>query len=231
MDALARIEPVARPLIARVDTALSSLGAPPGHAVWPLLREIGATPGDVVGFVAALSPEQVRPVAARLRRIADGYGEAVPVAGVAWQGAAGAEYAGEVAALSAHLADVLPEGVHATADCLELMADWQERSRRAMARALADVLVSSEAVTLRQEEARVDRPPASRAGVLAAADISVHVLESARAIVREGADVRAAWSTAVAVRSYRSVPLAGSRGGAVIEVRPTHGGPDRRGLG
>ena len=45
MDALARLAPVARPLLRDVDNALATLGAPPEHPVWALLRRMGSHAG------------------------------------------------------------------------------------------------------------------------------------------------------------------------------------------
>jgi hypothetical protein len=60
MDALARVEPVARPLLREVDVALATLGAPADHPVWPLLRRLGVTPADAVAFFAEARPDAIR---------------------------------------------------------------------------------------------------------------------------------------------------------------------------
>ena len=64
MDALARLAPVARPLLRDVDDALATLGAPPEHPVWALLRRVGATPGRRGRRSSpTCDPDRLRPVA------------------------------------------------------------------------------------------------------------------------------------------------------------------------
>ena len=56
IDALARIEPVARGLLREVDDVLVAHAAPAEHPVWALLRRLATTPADAVRFFAGLDP-------------------------------------------------------------------------------------------------------------------------------------------------------------------------------
>src|SRR5688572_14059983 len=94
MDALARLEPVARELMRRVDTALVTLGAPVEHPVWGLLRRLGTTPADAVAFFAGVDPRPLADAAAALRDQADAYETAEIPVEVPWRGTAGETYAG-----------------------------------------------------------------------------------------------------------------------------------------
>ena len=67
-DVLARIEPVTRDLLTRVDAALMVHGAPAEHPVWARLRRLGSTPADAVAFFAHADPEPLHVAAAAVRR-------------------------------------------------------------------------------------------------------------------------------------------------------------------
>jgi uncharacterized protein YukE len=222
VDPLARIEPVARPLLQTVDTALGSLGAPPEHPVWGLLREVGATPGDAVTFVSMTVAAQLRETAGRLRELGGKYREAASAPVVTWHGQAGDEYAAAVRALDAHLRDGLVEGIDDTAAYLTEVAQWQERARLELAGALGDVMLSAEAVTLAQARAGglAQGGPASRATVLAAAEVAVHVLRTIVGVIVDGEALQRRWAEVAVERPMRAAPVvAPAPAATIIEVR------------
>jgi uncharacterized protein YukE len=179
MDALDRVEPVARPLLGAVDTALVSLGAPPEHPIWGLLRRVGATPADAVAAVAGLAPDALREAGARLRGYSALYRDAVPRANVSWHGSAGSGYEATVAGLSDHLTEMVGR-IGSTAAYLDTVADWQQAARDGVAEALALVLISAEALVLGRGD------DAHTAMVRAAADVGAHVLAAVAAALTRG---------------------------------------------
>lgn len=222
MDQVTRIETVARPLLQTVDTTLASHGAPAEHPVWRLLRDVGATPGDAVTFVSLTLATQLREAAERLSEVAEVYREAAGAPAVTWQGRAGEEYAAQVRALGAHLRDDLADAVTDTAGYLADVAQWQEQARLDLARALADVLVSAEAVTLAQARAGglAEGLPVSRAAVLAAADVAAHVLRAVVGVIEDGEALAGRWAEAAHERPMRAAaPTGAVRTHGWIEVR------------
>jgi hypothetical protein len=213
MDALARLEPVARPLLRAVDAALDKLGAPPEHGVWQLLRRVGASPGDAVTFVAALQPDRLRLAAAALREHAATYDSSTLPRDLDWRGHAGASYAARAAALDAHLrangTGSLAGRLRATAGYLDDVADWQERSRDRVARALGEILTSTQALTM----TRHLNGPASALGsvqaVQASADIGARLLAEAAAALDEGSAVQQRWAGSLAELTYAAPADAG----------------------
>src|SRR5256885_352929 len=73
MDLLDRVYPVARELLDRVDATLLAGGAPADHPIWPLLRRLGALPGEVVAHLAGGAPGGLTETGDTLRQHADGY--------------------------------------------------------------------------------------------------------------------------------------------------------------
>jgi len=195
MDALARLEPVARDLVHRVDTALVTLGAPADHPVWPLLRRLGVTPADAVRFVVETDPTPLRATAAALRDRAEAYEATELPADLPWRGAAGETYAEQAAGLRAHLGE-LAGRLRATAAYADDVADWSARSRERLARALADVLTSAQAVTV-----RTGTSPAP-----AAADIGVRLLGAVAEAVAEGTDGHRRWASELGELPYECSP-------------------------
>jgi len=216
MDALARLYPVAHQLLAQVDLALATLGAPAEHPVWNLLRRLGATPGDVVGHLAGLRPEPLREAALALHAEAETYRSIEVPVEVAWSGAAAEVYRAHAAALAVHLgradavaADASMIGrLAAMAAYAEQAADWVQDARDRMARALADVFSSTQAVQLKGGPGlggleELTRAPAGvpaatvpaatvpAATVLAAADIAVWLLAAAEEVLVAGQDLHA----------------------------------------
>lgn len=161
MDLLGRILEPGRDLLGRVDATLVAVGAPTDHRIWPLLRHVGALPGDALEFAAGLGPEAVCSAAAALRLTAGEYGRGhaaltASMSRVTWEGEGAESFADRQAALLAHLGDpaVGPDDsvagrVLATASCLDRVAEWMVALRTGLAGALADALSSAEAVTLR----------------------------------------------------------------------------------
>jgi hypothetical protein len=205
MDALTRLEPVGRPLLRTVDAVLDTLGAPPEHRVWPLLRRVGASPGDAVAAVATMRPDRLRPLAAILRDQAGRYEAAGLPTDPGWSGHAGTSYAVRAAALDAHLradgSGSLAGRLRAAAGYLDDVADWHQRSRDRVARALGAVLTSTQALTVTRDltgGAPNGSAPASYLGsakaVQASADIGAWLLEEVEAALDEGTAVGQRWA-------------------------------------
>ena len=245
MDALTRLEPVARPLLRQVDEALTTLGAPAEHQVWRLLRQVGATPADAVTIFADLtgadpSVGSLRVAAGALREQADAYLAATIPASVPWAGGAGEAYAARAAALGSHLHGDGPTDGHlegrfegpfdgrdsmagrlaATASYVDEVADWQARSRHRIARVLADVLSSAQAVSLRAATG-LGAAPGPSAEVLAAADVGAYVLAAAADALDEGRDLHRAWDERLAELPYRG-PVDAGPGRFDATIRLSH---------
>jgi hypothetical protein len=229
MDALARLEPVARDLLRRVDGALVTLGAPPQHPVWPLLRRLGATPADALAFFAGVDEAPVRATAASLRDRAEAYEAADVPAGPPWRGPAGDAFGAHAADLRAHLAggsgpagDSMAARLRATAACVDDVADWCHRSRDALARTLAEVVASAQAVTVRSHPDLSDlaAPRVPVAAVAAAADIGARVLAAAAEAVAEGEALDGRWRAGLHELAFRRGAEGPVRHGDTIEVHP-----------
>jgi hypothetical protein len=218
-DALSRIEPVARDLLARVDAALVAHGAPPDHALWSLLRRLHTTPGDAVAFFAARDDEPLRAAGAAVRAEASGYEAARIPDRVDWQGAVGDLYAAQAAALRAHLgdatrpaADSLTGRLGDTASYVDEVADWWRESRGLMAAALAEVLTSAQAVTM--------GAGSTDDGLRAAADIGAHVLAAALRAHDAGHDLVGRWVGRLDEVPFRAPAITGpAEFEATIDVR------------
>jgi hypothetical protein len=217
MDALARLAPVARPLLRDVDNALATLGAPAEHRVWGLLRRVGTTPADAVTFFVNVDPDRLRAARVTLRDWAMAYEEATVPVEVPWEGSAAQVYAAAATALRAHLHGGADESMasrlRANASYVDSVADWVQQSRDELARVVARVLTSSQAVTVRSvpslgrglaEVMRSDDLGDGLArAVAAAADIGAAVLGVAEDAVVAGRDLHLAAAPALAELSYR----------------------------
>jgi len=190
MDVLDRIAGPGRDLLSRVDSVLSAGGAPADHPVWPLMRRVGALPGDVLAAFCALAPEQVTAAGHAVRGRAEAYVEeradlAAAVAATTWEGDSAAAFSQRWAALGGHLGgEVAPDApglagrLAATAGYLDDVAAWMRSARRDLAHEVATALGSMEAVRVCAPAtggpARPDRagPAAATIGavVLAVAD-------------------------------------------------------------
>ena len=233
MDALARLEPIARPLLRQIDEALETLGAPPAHEVWSLLRQVGATPADAVTAFAELTGADssgadslggdLRAAAGTLRELAEQYAAAAIPAGVPWAGGAGEAYSARAAALASYLhgddGDSMAGRLAVTASYVDDVAVWQARSRDRIARALADVLSSAQAVTLRMQSASGSGSGAGR--VEAAADVGAHVLAAAADALADGHDVHRAWADRLDELPFRG-PLDAGPGRFDTAIRLSH---------
>ncbi|MFC7482270.1 hypothetical protein ACFQX7_22745 [Luedemannella flava] len=187
---MSRIGPVARPLLERVDEVLVAYGAPPGHPIWAHLRRLGTTPADAVAFFVDGNPAPLRAAAERLRAQAEAY-RATPVpTEVRWEGSTADIYAARATALRGH-AEVMTGRLGATAFYVDEVATWWDESRTALAVALAEVLTSTQAITVTSGGAAVTTET-----LVAAADVGAHVLAAVAAahddgqgLLRGGADL------------------------------------------
>jgi hypothetical protein len=200
MDALARLQPTAAGLLAQVDEVLTHYGAPADHEVWPLLRRLGALPGDAVTAVAGWTAEPWTQQAETMRRQAESGAAQVDLLRslTAWEGPAGEAFTVRLGAASEDSA-ALVERITASAEQLEQLAQWLTAGRQSLARILGRVLSSAEAVYLvtGATRARVlpdgtladDRhhPAHAQAGrAAAAADIAVVLLAQVERLAEEG---------------------------------------------
>jgi hypothetical protein len=212
MDLLARVLEGGRDLLARVDAALVTGGAPPDHPIWPVARRVGALPGDAAEALAALRPDPLLGCATRLRSLVETYAHqratliAVTQAGV-WDGAGGEAFASQVRAFAVHCGSDGPESLAGrlaeTASYVEDVAAWMHEARRMLAGTLAAVLVSAEAVRLR----------AGNDKTAAAAAIGAQVLETVAAAHAAGHAVQERWAGRLGEVAYRPP----------TEVPPAHG--------
>src|SRR5262249_34315819 len=157
-----------------VDEALATLGAPPSHPVWRLLGRVGATPGDIVGVVADLEPDRQRAAAVALRQQADAYVNASVPTDPPWEGRTSQRYALTAVAVRDHLGtgpESMAGRLRDLASYVDSVADWQQTARDAVARILAQVITSGQAVTLRAQRSRPGDSGGLTAAVVAAADI------------------------------------------------------------
>jgi hypothetical protein len=217
MDALARLAPVARPLLRDVDNALATLGAPPEHSVWALLRQTGTTPADAVAFFVDLDPNRLRVAGQALRLRALAYDAATVPATVPWEGSAAHQYAVQAVSLGRFLhgdeAETLASRLRATGSYVDSVADWCQHSRDQVARTLAQVLTSSQAVAVRSVPAlgrglgdlmRAADPGGGLArAVTAAADIGAAVLGVAEDAVVAGRNLHRTATPALAELMYQ----------------------------
>jgi ABC-type transporter Mla subunit MlaD len=154
MDLLDQIHPASRDLLDRVDATLLAAGAPDDHRIWPLLRRVGALPGEVTGQLAATTPEGLAAAAVPLRERADGYQASVASvpAVAAWRGPAAEGFAAQWSTLSGHLAgddETMAGRLRDTVRFLDDVTGWLTRARRELAGALAECLGSAQAAVVR----------------------------------------------------------------------------------
>jgi hypothetical protein len=191
MDALDEVMDTAGPLLRRVDELLSSLGAPPDHEVWTAMRRVGLLPGDAAQAVVALRAGELHEAAPELRADARGYAgiaEALPAPG-AWTGDAADAYNAARRRTAEHLsggADSLDERLEATADLADALIEWMDQTRGDLARTLAHVLGSAEALSLSSATA-ID--PAATGEVIAAAEVGRRILQTVAESYESAADL------------------------------------------
>lgn len=152
MDALDRLAEPGLDLLRRVDTLLAA-GASDGHRVWPLLRRMQVLPGEAVRSFIDLHPAPLADAGHAVRRLVRSYDEVSTTLTdpVLWSGPAASAYGQARSALLHHL-DAGPESLvgrlESTAGYADALGAWVEGSRLALARALAEVIRSSEAVAV-----------------------------------------------------------------------------------
>lgn len=231
MDLLDQIHPASRDLLDRVDATLLAVGAPDDHRIWPLLRRVGALPGDAVGQLATATPQRLAAAAIPLRHHADGYGSSVAsVADVAaWRGPAAEGFAAQWSTLSGHLAgddETMAGRLLDTARFLDDVAGWLARARRELAGALAECLGSAQAGVVRALPAAAagldpleasvhlasdSGAPTPREAVAAAAAIGAHLLATVAEIIDDGQRTLDDWADRLSDLPYPTVPAPPAR--------------------
>ncbi|OJF13874.1 hypothetical protein [Couchioplanes caeruleus] len=190
MDRLGQLFDTAGPLLRRVDALLDVGGAPAEHGVWAQLRRVRLLSGDAVQAVAALRPADLGDAAPELRADARTYAAlaaSLPVP-KEWSGAAAEAYERARRRTAAHLsgdADSLGDRLRASADLADDLVDWMRTSREALAVALAEVLGSSEAITLSADTVDIPSP----AQIAAAADVAETILRTVADAYDRAADL------------------------------------------
>jgi hypothetical protein len=200
-----------------VDDALATLGAPPEHAVWGLLRRLRTTPGDAVAFFADLTSDGLRVAASLLGDEATEYAKVRIPGALPWDGSVADFYAVSAAALETHLsaqdAPSMLGSLRATASYVDAVAGWCQFSRDDLARILARALMSSQAVAVRSfpslgrdlgETMRVADRGALALAVTAAADIGAAVLGVAEDAVVAAQALHREAATSLAELPYRA---------------------------
>jgi hypothetical protein len=228
MDILDRVSEPAGDLMRRVDGVLLAAGAPADHLVWPLLRKLGALPGDVVESFRSMRSAPLRAAAHELRARAERFADenaalAAAVAATPWQGDAAQQFTMRWRSLARHLGDrpaidddSLAGRLATTASYVDSVADWMDRARVALARSLGDALTSAEAVRLHgvQPNGRTGEfgalPPAATS---AAAVIASEVLQTAIEQLTMAEDEHARWVGRLAELPFRQSVEAADRGG------------------
>jgi hypothetical protein len=202
MDLLTSVAEPGRDLLSRVDSVLAGAGAPADHPVWPLLRRVGALPGDVLEAFCALAPDRLGAAGEAVRVRAETYAEeradlAAAVAATGWTGGSASAFEHRWDALGGHLGGAaasaeatLAGRLAATASYVDDVAAWMRAARRDLAHEVATALGSLEAVRLRAER----NLPASAA----AATIGVAVLAVADRQADAAEEVAERWATRLA---------------------------------
>ncbi|SCG63466.1 hypothetical protein [Micromonospora halophytica] len=204
MDALDRLAEPGLDLLRRVDRLLAA-GAPEGHRLWPLLRRMQVLPGDALRAFLDLHPAPLATAGHAVRRLVRGYDDASAALtdpGL-WSGPAASAYDEARSALLRHL-DEGPESLvgrlESTAGYADALAHWVEGSRLAVARVLAEVIGSTEAVHVHAATALGAEPGP---GTLAAAEIATRVL-SVLGVAYDGAEtLLREWSPSLAESTWR----------------------------
>jgi hypothetical protein len=188
MDAFDRLAGPADELLSRVDAILIRSGAPGDHPLWPLQRRLRALPGDALTTVAALAPAPLSAAGSAMRALSGQYAQ---LGGTPpeWRGPAAETFNAGWASLSAHVEHGLAGRLADTAAYAKALADWVSRTRRAVARTLAVVLGSAEAVAV-----AVGSGAEPVEVVRAAADIAARVLGTVADAYADADQMMAAWS-------------------------------------
>ncbi|AVT39805.1 hypothetical protein [Plantactinospora sp. BB1] len=225
MDVLDQLAEPAVALSGRVDDLLAAAGAPDRHRIWPLLRRLRVLPGDAVRAMLGLRPEALADAAevdAELRRAYHEAG-AVLADGGSWQGPAAEAYAAHRRGLAGHLTE-LSRRADATAAYAEAVAGWIAESRYALARTLADVLASAEAVavtTARTGEsgpASSGVPPGGLPVESAAAEIGARILATVAEAYDQAEALPRRWAAELDLLEHRpsEAPVLRADGGRIV---------------
>ncbi|MDG6100694.1 hypothetical protein Daura_02875 [Dactylosporangium aurantiacum] len=228
MDALDRLSGIGTDLLHRVDGILVAGGAPAGDPLWPLLRLVGALPGDALDFGLKLSPAALREAATRLRADAERFARrrewlaADLGAAAGWEGSGAEAFAARWQALAGHLGDgsdpmTVTGRLRATAAYADAVAAWAEGLRHELAEAVARVATSIEAVTVRGTHP--DTPPPT-AVLEAAARIGARVLQPVADAFDAARDLERRWSPDLAELPYTE-PATAPAGGVSPIIRVT----------
>jgi hypothetical protein len=213
MDALDRLAEPASDLLARVDDTLARAGAPAGHPVWPLVLRLRALPGAAAGAFAAARTAPLASASTVLRTLIREYEEtgAALTVGTDWRGAGAEAFAGQWLAMRAHLDGGAPHDLvsrlRRTVSYVDALVDWLAQSRDAVARTLARVLASAEAVSVWTESAPE-----------AAAEIAVDVLGALAEVHDRGAALRDEFGADLGELIYRAPAPGGPSAGSTTVV-------------
>ena len=217
MDLLDRVYPVASDLLARVDQALLTLGAPPNHPIWTVMRTVGATPSDAAAHLMGLDAEQLTDAAQSVTASMSEWHDIVAglPRSIDSQGVAAEAYINAWPGIAAHLDD-LAGGLDEASAFLRATADWIARSRRSLAGTLASCLGSREALTLRSAA----MTGTDHATIVAAADIGAQVLAMVAHCLDDGWQVRDRYASILAeARRVDTGAAPTIRAGHRIDVR------------
>ncbi|PTA48115.1 hypothetical protein [Micromonospora sp. RP3T] len=220
MDALDRLAEPGLDLLTRVD-ALLAAGAPEGHRLWPLLRRMQVLPGVAVREFLDLHPAPLTGAGHAVRRLVRGYDDtcAVLTDPVAWSGSAASAYDEARTALLRHL-DEGPESLvgrlESTAGYADALAGWVESSRAALARALAEVVGSAEAVAVHAASRPGVEP--GPVGASAAAEIATRVL-GVLGVAYDGAEtLLRQWGPSLTETTWRDRAVSAPRYGGTTRI-------------
>jgi hypothetical protein len=200
-DALDRLISPGADLLGRVDAVLTAHGLPADHPATELLRRLGALPSDLLEAVSTWRSDPLRDTAADLHRTAEAYEQQRDQLGTptGWEGAAGAGFEAHRQSVVRFLGETgdpdetsLLGRLRATAAYLEDVAEWLDRSRSAMARAVADALGSAEAVRLH-----------TSGDAVAAATLAARILTAAAEVDSSGSAVVQRWAGRLDEVPYR----------------------------
>ncbi|MEQ4303810.1 hypothetical protein ABNF97_20925 [Plantactinospora sp. B6F1] len=224
MDVLDQLAEPAVALSGRVDDILAVAGAPDGHRIWPLLRRLRVLPGDAVRAVLGLRPGALAAaggVDADLRRAYREAQAALSAAG-SWQGPAAEAYAAHRRGLAGHLTGQAGRA-DATTAYAEAVAGWIADTRYALARTLADVLGSAEAVAVLTAPAGGSKPAPWAAGPVglpvgaAAAEIGARILATVDEAYDRAEELPRHWAAELDLLDHRppEVPVVRPDGGRI----------------
>lgn len=232
MDILDRVATAGQELLGSVDATLLSIGAPADHAIWPMLRRVGALPGDVFESFCAMRAAPLLGAAAEFRRRAEVYADegadlAVAITATVWDGDSAGEFTTRWRAITEHLGtspvpteESMVGRLAATASYLSDVAAWMTRARWSMACTAAECLGSLEAVHLRTSGGAASVRSLGPDGlvIVSAATIGALVLKSALREMDDAETVADGWAPRLADLPFRSGNEPGARFGGSTRV-------------